>query len=425
MKRYVYKSLTATEIKALVQRPGGDFSDILSSIKVILEEVSAKGEDALKHFTLQFDGIQLQDLRVSEREFGNVHHRIDSKTKQAIFDAADAIRAYHCPQVPQPIEIETRPGVTCRLEWRPIQRVGLYIPGGSAPLISTVLMLGIPARIAGCEEIILCTPPSSKGMVAAEIVFAADTLGIKNVFNIGGAQAIAAMALGTSSIPKVDKIFGPGNRFVTAMKSLIARPPYNVTIDLLAGPTELLIIADEIAKPQWIAADLLSQAEHGGDSHVVLVTTSPLLAERVEQEISKQLSDLPRCVTARQALNNSFILLVRDLDEAIEFSNHYAPEHLILAVTDPDSLASKVKNAGSVFLGSMSSVVFGDYASGTNHTLPTGGLAAAVGGITVGNFMKPIFFQTISPKGLRSLATTVTTLARAERLEGHVRAVEI
>lgn len=425
MRVFNYSELTAPEISGLLRRETSDIADVLPIAKSILQEVDSKRDLAVRDLTRKLDRAELSCLSASEEEFQRAEGGLSSRTKEAILDAQKSLRAFHLPQMPQTIEVETRPGVICRLVWRPIERVGLYVPGGTAPLISTVLMLGIPAVIAGCDDIVMCTPPRQDGSVSAEILFAAKSLGLTKVFKIGGAQAIAAMALGTESVPKVAKILGPGNRYVTAMKSIVAQPPYNVAIDMLAGPSELLIIADETADPRWVAADLLSQAEHGTDSSVVLVTCSSAIIEKVQKELDIQIRDLPLQSIASRSLENSYILLVRDVKEAIAFSNLYAPEHLILAVNDPGALASGVANAGSVFLGSLSSVVFGDYASGTNHTLPTGGLARSFGGITVGDFMKPIFFQSITPEGLVALSPTVKTLARAEHLEAHARAVEI
>ncbi len=424
MKRYRKEQLNPAELKLLCKRPGAEYSEILPVLNNVLQEVLVRGDNALREFTKKFDNATVSEFRVSENEFEQARSCVSQKTKDAILSASDAIKKYHECQLPKPFNIKTEPGVECWMEWRAIQRVGLYIPGGSAPLISTVLMLGIPATIAGCNEIILCTPPSSNGSISSEILFAGESLGIKNVFKVGGAQAITALAVGTESIHKVDKIFGPGNRYVSAMKSLVAQPPTNVSIDMIAGPTELLIIADETSNPAWIAADLLSQAEHGADSQVVLVTTSELLAEHVEKEIAHQLTTLPRHTIAEEALEKSFVLVVKDLDDAFEFSNEYAPEHLSVAIENAEIYSNLITNAGSVFMGTRSSVVFGDYASGTNHTLPTSGFAKSVGGITVQNFMKPIFFQSISELGLSSLGEIVTTLARAERLEAHAQAIE-
>jgi histidinol dehydrogenase len=425
MKQYNYRSLNQSKREALLRRPGSDFSDIMSKVREVLQAVSELGDDAVRQFTRQFDGAELESFGSSENEFAQAKSTLKENTKQAILDAAISIRAYHTPQFPQSVKVQTRPGIECSLEWRPIRRVGLYVPGGSAPLVSTLLMLAIPAQIAGCQEIIICTPPRRDGSVSLEILSAAEMLGIKSVLKIGGCQAVAAMAFGTGSIPKVDKIFGPGNRYVAAAKALVAQPPYNVAIDMIAGPTELLIVADDSSNPEWIASDLLSQAEHGIDSQVVLVTPSRSLINRVEMRMSEQLSTLPRSAIAQQALENSATVLVQDIDEAIRFSNLYAPEHLIIATKSAPSLASTITNAGSVFLGRLTSVVFGDYASGTNHTLPTGGSASATGGLTVSNFMKPIFFQTVAEEGLKSLAQTTAILAEAEGLEGHARAARM
>ncbi|HEY6953567.1 MAG TPA: histidinol dehydrogenase [Bacteroidota bacterium] len=425
MRQFKQGDLSSADIARLLRREGSDIADVLPVAKSILREVEAGKDLALRDLTRKLDRAVLSSLSVSEEEFERAEEGLSPRTKEAILDARTSLRAFHRPQVPHAVEVETRPGVKCRLLWRPVQRVGIYIPGGSAPLVSTVLMVGIPAVIAGCDDIVFCTPPNQDGGVTPEILFAVKSLGLKKVFKVGGAQAIAAMALGTESIPKVGKIFGPGNRYVTAMKSIVAQPPYNVAIDMLAGPSELLIIADETADPRWVAADLLSQAEHGTDSAVVLVASSEGLFAKVQKELDIQLTKLPRQAMAARSLENGFMLLVSDLQEALAFSNSYAPEHLILAVKDPDTLASGIVSAGSVFLGSLSSVVFGDYASGTNHTLPTGGLAVSFGGLTVRDFMKSMFFQSITPEGLAALSPTVKTLARAEQLEGHARAVEI
>lgn len=423
MKQYTLANLRSVELDEFIRQRSSNFGNILPLVHEVLQEVGSRGDEALRMFTQKFDGVELSDFRVTKAEFDDAELRVMEETKRAISVARMNIEAFHAAQLPKLVEVQTAPGVLCRREWRPIHRVGLYVPGGSAPLVSTVLMLGVPARLAGCPEIILCTPPTESCTVTAEILYAARTLGITTVFKVGGAQAIAAMALGTESIPKVNKIFGPGNRYVVAAKSLVAQPPYRVAIDLLAGPTELLIIADESANARWIASDLLSQAEHGEDTQIVLVTTSESLAKRVQEEICARLPSLPRQRVIRQTLEKSISLLARNLDEALTFSNQYAPEHLSLAVKDAESLASQVENAGSVFLGSLSSVVLGDYAAGPNHTLPTGGTAHTSGGITVESFMKPVFFQKVSRNGFQSLANTVTTLARAEHLQAHAQAV--
>lgn len=350
---------------------------------------------------------------------------MSSEVEQSLRYAGTNIEKFHKLQLPTAVETETSAGVFCRLEWRPIRRVGLYIPAGSAPLASTVLMLAIPARIAGCPDIVLCTPPMPSGDASPAILCAASMCGITNIFKVGGAQAIAAMGLGTETIPKVDKLFGPGNRYVAAAKALLSQPPHNIAVDMIAGPSELLVIADETANPRWLAADLLSQAEHGADSQVVLVATSRAVAEAIELEMARQIRSLERKPISSQALENSFIVLTSSVEKAIEFSNLYAPEHLMLAVRDADQLASRVMNAGSVFIGHASSVVFGDYVSGTNHTLPTGGTAAASGTLTIQSFMKPIAFQTVTQQGLASVAPVAASLARLEGLEAHARAAVI
>jgi histidinol dehydrogenase len=425
MKTLDRHRLSRSEFDALLRRPGIDLSNLISNVTSILRNVETNGDAGIRELTLSLDKLDLSQFEVSDEEFEVASRRVGPGIQEAIYQATSSLRAFHLPQLPEPVNVETMPGVQCRLEWRPIERVGLYVPGGSAPLISTVLMLGIPAILAKCPKTVLCTPPRSDGTVSSEILFAAKSLGLTTVFKIGGAQAIAAMAVGTESVPRVAKLFGPGNRYVAAMKSLVSRPPYNVAIDMHAGPSELLIIADEAANERWVAADLLSQAEHGTDSPVILVTPSASLAEKVAKELTLQSAGLPRLSIITQALANSSILVVDSIDEAIEFSNSYAPEHLILAMNDAESISPRITNAGSVFLGPMTSVVFGDYASGTNHTLPTGGTAVSFGGLTVRDFLKPVFFQTAELKGLQSLSSTVKILARAEGLEAHARAIEV
>jgi histidinol dehydrogenase len=425
MREYILEELTNSDIISLVRRRPDDFDDVLSAAREIIASVSANGDQALLAYSREFDDAQLDNIRVSEQEIQQAEESVSNEVKLALRKAAATIEKFHKLQVPTAVETETAPGVFCRLEWRPIGRVGLYIPAGTAPLASTVLMLAIPARIAACPEIVLCTPPLRNGGAAPEILCAAAMCQIKDIFKVGGAQAIAAMGLGTETIPRVDKLFGPGNRYVSAAKALLSQPPYNVAVDMLAGPSELLVIADETANPRWIAADLLSQAEHGADSQVVLVTVSSKVADEVQQELARQVDSIERSSISSQALANSFIVLAPSLESAIEFSNLYAPEHLMLAVGDAERLACSVMNAGSVFIGSASSVVFGDYASGTNHTLPTAGTAVASGTLTVQSFMKPMAFQSITQQGLRSIAPVAAILARAEGLEAHARAAAL
>jgi histidinol dehydrogenase len=425
MREYILEERPNAELISLVRRAPDDLNDVLLAAREIIDSVNANGDRALLAYSRKFDDVQLDNIRVSDQEIQQAEDSVSSEVRRSLQEAAANIEKFHKLQLPTAVETETAPGVFCRLEWRPIRRVGLYIPAGTAPLASTVLMLAIPARIAACPEIVLCTPPLRSGTAAPEILCAAAMCQIKNIFKVGGAQAIAAMGLGTETIPKVDKLFGPGNRYVAAAKALLSQPPHNIAIDMLAGPSELLVIADETANPRWIAADLLSQAEHGADSQVVLVTTSSTVAEEVQQELARQVRLLKRSSISRRALDNSFIVLASSLERAVEFSNLYAPEHLMLAVSDPERLACKVMNAGSVFIGSASSVVFGDYASGTNHTLPTAGTAAASGTLTVQSFMKPLAFQTITQQGLASVAPVAARLARAEGLEAHARAAAL
>ncbi len=425
MREYILEELTNAELVSLTRRTPDVLNDLLSEVREIIDNVSANGDHALLAYSIRFDDVQLDTIRVSEQEIRQAEDSVSHEIKLALRRAAANIEKFHRPQLPTAVETETSPGVFCRLEWRPIRRVGLYIPAGSAPLASTVLMLAIPARIAGCPELVLCTPPLKTGEAAPEILYAATTCKINNIFKVGGAQAIAAMGLGTETILKVDKLFGPGNRYVTAAKALLSQPPYNVAIDMHAGPSELLVIADETANPRWIAADLLSQAEHGADSQVILVTTSRRIAGEVQHELTRQLRSLERTSISSRALENSIIVLTSSLEKALDFSNLYAPEHLMLAVTDAEQIACKVMNAGSVFIGSASSVVFGDYASGTNHTLPTGGTAVASGTLTVQSFMKPVAFQRITQQGLVSVEPVATMLARAEGLEAHARAAAL
>ena len=424
MKRFNFSQI---DLQAFMKRLRGLVLDdgSVESVRGMIREVAARGDDAVRMLTKQFDHVTMEDFSVTDEEFIQAKNITPAATVNALSVAANNIEQFHRAQFPKSVEVRTMPGVVCRREWRPIRRVGLYVPGGSAPLVSTVLMLGIPARIAGCEEIILCTPPEKSGKIPAVLLVAAEMVGVKQVYKIGGAQAIAAMAVGTKSIPSVDKIFGPGNRFVSAAKSIISQPPYSVAIDMLAGPSELLIVADESANPRWVAADLLSQAEHGNDSPVVLVSTSSNFIDEVEKWISVQQSSLTRSAMIEESIRNSVSLVVNSIDEAIQVANSYAPEHLILAVNNPEKFIPRIQNAGSVFIGNLTSVVFGDYASGTNHTLPTNGSAVSTGGLTVESFMKPVSFQSITIEGFQNLAGIVKTLALTEGLDAHASAVTV
>ncbi len=397
--------------------------NLKDGITQILMEVRKNGDEALIKYTERFDGVRLDDLRVGEKEIREAGALVPADLKKAILQAIGNISRYHSAQLPESMSVETMPGIKAYQVFRPIDKVGLYIPGGTAPLLSTLMMLGIPAKIAECPEIIVCTPPDSSGNIHPAILFIAAELGIRNIFKVGGAQAIAAMAYGTRTIPGVYKIFGPGNSFVTQAKELVQLD--GVSIDMPAGPSELLVYADKSAHPDFIASDLLSQAEHGPDSQVILVTDDEDMLERTDQAIRKQLEDLPRKQIAVQALENSCLIHEPDLEKAFELINAYAPEHLILACKDPRDKVSLVSNAGSIFLGSWSAEAIGDYAAGPNHTLPTNHHARAYSGVSVQTFMKRISVQEVTAEGLLHIGQTVETLAASEELVGHQRAVSI
>ncbi|MFI5251733.1 MAG: histidinol dehydrogenase [Bacteroidota bacterium] len=425
MRTYNLDTLSPDELANLCVRPSTTYTDVPTVVHSILKQVASNGDAALRELTEKFDKAIIKKFQVCQDERENARRMVPANLQEAVSRASKSIEIFHRAQIPLPITVETTPGVSCSRVWKPINNVGLYIPGGTAPLVSTLLMLGIPATIAGCRNIVVCTPPLPSGAISPSILFAAETLNIKQIYKVGGAQAIAAMALGTESIPKVDKIFGPGNRYVAAAKLAVTQPPYNIAIDVHAGPTEVLIIADEHAKPSWVAADLIAQAEHGEDSQVILVATSRQIAIAIETEMIKQTASLSRKEIVSKALEKSFSLIVNTIDQAIEFSNRYAPEHLQLAVEHPEKYQDRITSAGSVFLGNITSAVFGDYASGTNHTLPTNGAARYSGGVTVESFMKPVFFQTVTEQGLKNIAKTVSVLAEAENLDGHKNAALI
>ncbi len=407
----------------LLSRPVLSVADLDDQVKPILEAVRIQGDYALRAFTRQFDQADLTDFRVSEAEFAEAAVLIPTTLADAMAIAKANIWRFHAAQAEARQMVETMPGVVCWRKSVPIQRVGLYIPGGTAPLFSTILMLGIPAKLAGCEQIVLCTPPDSEGKIQPAMLYAASLLGIREVFKIGGAQAIAAMAHGTESVPRVDKIFGPGNQYVTAAKQLVSR--MGVAIDLPAGPSELCVVADESANPAFLAADLLSQAEHGSDSQVLLITNSESLAHVVSEEVTRQMALLPRAALAEGAIRHSRILVLESREELVEAVNAYAPEHLILSVTDSEEMAEQITQAGSVFLGHFTPESAGDYASGTNHTLPTNGFARAYSGVSLDSFVKKITFQHISPAGLQALGPAVIAMARAEQLEAHAEAIAV
>ncbi len=425
MRKLAYTTLSRDQLESLLARSSPGPAECMPAVREVFERIAREGDDAIRFFTQKFDGVAQGDLFASDDEFEEADRLVDPGFKRAIVHAASNIEKFHRAQFPASIEVTTSPGVTCRREWRPLDPVGLYVPGGSAPLVSTLLMLAVPARIAGCRDVIVSTPPQRSGKISAEILWTASHAGIRRILKAGGAQAVAALALGTGTVPKVKKIFGPGNRFVVAAKLLASQSPYSVAIDMPAGPSELLIVADSSANPAWIAADLLSQAEHGEDSEVFLVSTSDVLADEVQKAVAAQIILLPRRAIAEKVLDRSVALIIPSLSDAMCFSNDYAPEHLMLAVREPEALIPSVKNAGSVFLGNSSAVAFGDYASGTNHTLPTRGAAAQWGGLVTESFMKPVLFQSVSNEGLRSLAATSKALASAEGLMAHARAVEI
>ncbi len=419
----VFKYPAKEQWPNLLKRPQMDQEELRKKVAQIIQNVKNQGDQTLIQFARHYDKVELDSVKVSEDEWAQAGNKLSLKLKEAIDLARTNIEKFHRSQKPIENYIETSPGVWCWRKAVAIEKVGLYIPGGTAPLISTFLMLAVPATLAGCKEIVVCTPPNKEASVHPAILYIANSLGIRKVFKAGGAQAIAAMAYGTESIPSVYKIFGPGNRFVTMAKQLVSLD--GVGIDLPAGPSEVAVIADHTANPDFIAADLLSQAEHGIDSQVLLILTEESLIDRVQQAIERQLETLPRAKTARQALQNSRIFLIQNTEQAIELANAYAPEHLIIVTEDAENLADKVVNAGSVFIGPWTPEAAGDYASGTNHTLPTFGYAFSYSGVSLESFMKVISFQKISEKGLRSIGRAIMELADAESLEAHKRAVSI
>lgn len=414
----IIKYPARSEWPQLLQRPVFAQDEIEPRVQVILDAVKTQGDEALRTFAKKFDGIDLTSLEISQDVIAQAAHQLDSNLKEAIGKAYQNIRKFHESQK-QPVEkIETTPGVTCWRKSVGIEKVGIYIPGGSAPLFSTVLMLAVPAALAGCEEIILCTPSDHPA-----ILYTASLTGVTRIFRVGGAQAIAAMAFGTETIPKVYKIFGPGNQYVTNAKLLVAKE--GVAIDMPAGPSEVAVWADESAVPAFIAADLLSQAEHGADSQVVLVTTSEQVVSEVMDALQEQLKQLPRQELAEKAIENSKVFLVEKEQDALDIINAYAPEHLILSISNAENIAEKIRNAGSVFIGNYTPESCGDYASGTNHTLPTNGYAKAYSGVSLDSFVKKITFQQITLDGLRELGPTVEAMAEAETLIAHKNAVSI
>jgi histidinol dehydrogenase len=426
MKRLVWKALDAgARADALARpRPVAD-RERAAEVARLIAMVRADGDVAVRALTRRFDGVELGDSRVPPEAFDEAEASLDAGLKAAIDASYDRIRRFHEAQRLAPVEVETAPGLRCMRIVVPIARVGLYVPAGTAPLPSTALMLGVPAQLAGCETIVLCTPPRPDGRCDPAVLYAARRCGIERVHAVGGVQAIAAMAYGTESIPKCDKVFGPGNAWVTEAKQQVALDPAGAAIDLPAGPSEVLVIADDQANPAFVAADLLSQAEHGADSQVMLVSDSPALLDAVLAEIDRQLAALPRREVASRALAESRAILVDTLDEALSISNDYAPEHLILAVAEPRRALGQVRNAGSVFLGGLTPESLGDYTSGTNHVLPTNGFARAWSGLSLASFQKTITVQEASADGLRAVGPDAIAIARAEGLVAHERAVSI
>lgn len=423
MKTYVAKSLSDKKLARLFTRSAGENEKIAEIVKTILSDIKANGDKSVAAYAQKYDGAKKKNLLVAKSEIAKAAKQIEPELRKAVDIAVRNIKSFHSKQRPKSYSVETMPGVKCERKFLPIENVGLYIPGGSAVLFSTMLMLGIPAKLAGSKRIVVCSPVREK--LEPALAYAAQLVGVDEFYNIGGAQAIAMIAYGTKNVQKVDKIFGPGNQFVTAAKTLVSNDPKGCLIDMPAGPSEVLVIADESADASFVAADLLSQAEHGSDSQVILLTTSEKLAATVVKEVTAQLEKLPRSKTAKQCLENSFILIVDTVEEAIYLSNDYAPEHLIINVANAEKYLGKIQNAGSVFVGAYSPESVGDYASGTNHSLPTYGYAKAIGGVSVESFMKAITFQKLSKKGLRNISQTVIKMAETEKLDAHANAVKV
>lgn len=409
--------------KKILERPHTDISALNGVVDDILEDVRNNGDEAVRRCELRFDGVSLKSLAVTDGEIENAVRSVDAELKEAIELAHSNIERFHMAQRTTEHKVETMPGVSCWQKSVAIQKVGLYVPGGTAPLFSTVLMLATPARIAGCDDIVLCTPPDKNGNVNPAILVAAKTAGVDKIYKIGGVQAIGAMAYGTETVPKVYKIFGPGNRYVMAAKQRVSLD--GVAIDMPAGPSEVCVVADETSNVEFVAADLLSQAEHGTDSQVLLISTSESVAVQVSEEIDRQLAVLPRRDIAARSLENSLCIIAHDGSEAMEISNAYAPEHLVIATEDYDVLADKVVNAGSVFLGKYACESAGDYASGTNHTLPTHGYAMAYNGVNLDSYIRKITFQHITPEGVMSIGRAVEVMAENEQLEAHKNAMTV
>ena len=418
-----YKNPHKSQWPTLTQRPTQSFNEIEQTVKDIFKEIQIKGDRAVAKYTSLFDGIKIENFLVSESEINDAEKQVSTELKEAIALAKSNIFKFHVAQKSSKIEVETTKGVLCWREKRPIQKVGLYIPGGTAPLFSTVLMLAIPAQIAGCEEIILCSPPDKNGKINPAILYAANLCGVTKIFKVGGIQAIAALTFGTETIPKVYKIFGPGNQFVTVAKQVATQ--FGTAIDMPAGPSELLVYADDSSIPSFVAFDLLSQAEHGTDSQVILVSNSQKIIDEVEKEIDNQIQILPRKEIAQKAIDNSKLIFIEKESDALDFINEYAPEHLIICAKNEAYFVDGIQNAGSIFIGNFTPESAGDYASGTNHTLPTNGFAKNYSGVNLDSFLKSMTFQKISEKGIQNIGKSIEIMAEAEGLQAHKNAVTL
>ena len=421
MQEFINPALADWE--AILKRPTASFKDLEPLVEEVFQEVKSKGDQALIDYTLKFDKVKLNAFTVSETEYTRAEAAVAAPLKEAIQLARENIKIFHNAQQTQTVSVETQPGVLCWQEKRPIEKVGLYIPGGSAPLFSTLLMLAVPAEIAGCKEIVLCTPPDANGSIPDVILYTAQLCGVTQIFKVGGIQAIAALTFGTATIPKAYKIFGPGNQYVTAAKQMATQ--HQVAIDMPAGPSELLVVADQSANPAYVASDLLSQAEHGADSQVILVTTFPALLDQVRIEITAQLETLSRKDIAQQAMVNSRMIAFETDEQAIAFINQYGPEHYIVCMENEAMYVDQITNAGSVFIGNYTPESAGDYASGTNHTLPTNGYAKQYSGVNLDSFLKQMTFQKISPKGIQAIGPAIELMAEAEGLQAHKNAVSL
>ena len=419
----IYQNPPRGEWAELCRRAEQDNSQIAERVAAIVEQVAKQGDSAIKLLAEQIDGVQIENLEVSAEEIAWAESQVADEVKQAVEVAVKNISAFHQAQMPNEVRVETQPGVVCVQRPVAIQRVGLYIPGGTAPLFSTVLMLALPAKIAGCKDIVLCTPTNKQGRVASEVLYAASRCGVSRIFKVGGAQAVAAMAYGTESVPKVDKIFGPGNRYVTLAKQLVSGR--NTSIDMPAGPSEVMVMADASAKADFVASDMLSQAEHGRDSQAMVVCNSVALAEEIAAEVERQAAQLDRADYVAESLAHSRCVVFDDEQMMIDFANEYAAEHLIISMCDAWGVASQITAAGSIFIGNYSPESAGDYASGTNHTLPTSGWAHSCSGVNIDSFMRKMTIQELSKEGIQSLAPTIVAMAEAEGLQAHANAVKV